>query len=505
MNDYSQIIYESKTFRLKHPDYIAAVSFLLGHPKLDIANSQILAVGCGTGRGLIPLAYELTNATIMGIDPQKRPLELGENLIKNCSIDNLNLSNIAITELPSQYYDIVLVHGVYSWIATEEREKLCKNLKAKLKNNGILVVSHNVLPGWRVRETIRDYIKILPGYATTQDINEKLSIVRSFLSQCTKIINYESEQLLLLSNEIKRLNSEPDHYLYHELMNDLTDGETLNTFVQPFVKQGLKYIGDTLWTRMPIINETSSPFGDKLEDILSWYDLTHGQAFRESLFVSSDTFIACNQFKNRLKDCFFATYLEELEHEPGTTICIMKDLRDRIITLDTLYEKDLTDTLSARWPNFVSWHELINTTGLQDDKLTESLSTLVRRGIVIPSLLPPTIGCGMSSNNFQTFPWVAFQIAEGLKLTNGHYDTVEIGGFEEVLLQGMITGHSSLEELVSFLKHEIKNRGASETPDTDALKSVIMEGMETLNKAALIVQREKGGNALINLKKSKIY
>src|SRR5262245_11461238 len=55
-------------------------------------------------------------------------------------------------------FDIIALHGIYSWVAPSVRRAIVKFADAKLKTGGALYVSYNTAPGWMPRAPLQRLI-----------------------------------------------------------------------------------------------------------------------------------------------------------------------------------------------------------------------------------------------------------------------------------------------------------------------------------------------------------
>lgn len=66
------------------------------------------------------------------------------------------------TDFPPEF-DIIALHGIYSWVSEENRDHIVNFIRTKLKPGGLVYVSYNALPGWAVlmplRRLIGDYAR----------------------------------------------------------------------------------------------------------------------------------------------------------------------------------------------------------------------------------------------------------------------------------------------------------------------------------------------------------
>ena len=55
-------------------------------------------------------------------------------------------------------FDYIICHGVYSWVPDVVKDAILKTIKRFLSPNGVAYVSYNVYPGWKIKDTIRDFL-----------------------------------------------------------------------------------------------------------------------------------------------------------------------------------------------------------------------------------------------------------------------------------------------------------------------------------------------------------
>tara|TARA_Y100001980_G_C14531380_1_gene307389 strand:+ start:63 stop:866 length:804 start_codon:yes stop_codon:yes gene_type:complete len=116
---------------------------------------KILDYGCGSGRFTGALAKISYKANVLGVDPEKKLIDLAKpkKNVKYIVLKNLN-------QIKSKF-DIIFISNVLGGIEIKNLYKLNKSLISKLKKNGILFLSEHisnkknieseVLKGWAFR------------------------------------------------------------------------------------------------------------------------------------------------------------------------------------------------------------------------------------------------------------------------------------------------------------------------------------------------------------------
>ncbi len=113
---------------------------------------SIAEVGCGTGFTAAVLAAGNPNAEVMGLDYNPAHIAEARSLARAAGLKNLRyqeadlaeLSDAELDRLPE--FDLITVHGVWSWVADPVRDGVLRLLRRRLKPGGVALVSYNALP-----------------------------------------------------------------------------------------------------------------------------------------------------------------------------------------------------------------------------------------------------------------------------------------------------------------------------------------------------------------------
>jgi SAM-dependent methyltransferase len=214
---YDEMPYVSQPRRRNHPARIAMIAQLLGLTPPRPMRARVLEIGCGSGGSIIPLAAEYPDARFVGIDVSQAHITSGLARIDRLGLANIELIRGDLVEFsPGQKkFDYVLCHGVYSWTPIEVRALIQSLIAASLAPEGIAYVSYNVLPGWRLKQALRDVLRTsvlhLPDLASkVAGARAVLALLRGWKGE--KDV-YGSNLRLLAAG----LDTMPDFYLAHEI------------------------------------------------------------------------------------------------------------------------------------------------------------------------------------------------------------------------------------------------------------------------------------------------
>lgn len=118
-------------------------------------------------------------------------------------------------------FDIIALHGIWSWISNENRRALIDIIRRKLRVGGIVHLSYNCLPGWAPALPLRHLITLHAATAGSAEaglvarINDALGFAR-------KVVDSGSAYFRVNSAAVERLNQisgQDRNYLAHEYFN----------------------------------------------------------------------------------------------------------------------------------------------------------------------------------------------------------------------------------------------------------------------------------------------
>jgi SAM-dependent methyltransferase len=114
---------------------------------------QIAEVGCGTGYTAQLLAAGNPHWQVTGLDYNPAHIAEARSCAAEAGLDNVHFLEADIAEmdvaamdsLPE--FDLITVHGMWSWVADPVREGLLRLIRRRLKPGGLAMISYNALPG----------------------------------------------------------------------------------------------------------------------------------------------------------------------------------------------------------------------------------------------------------------------------------------------------------------------------------------------------------------------
>jgi methyltransferase-like protein/SAM-dependent methyltransferase len=371
---YDELPYVSQPRRRNHPARIAMIAQLLGLTPPPPMTARVLEIGCGSGGSIIALAAEYPDARFVGIDVSQAHITSGLARIDRLGLANIELIRGDLVDFsPGQEkFDYVLCHGVYSWTPIEVRPIIQSLIAASLAPEGIAYVSYNVLPGWRLKQALRDVLRTsvlhLPDLASrVVGARAVLALLRGWKGEK----DVYGSNLRLLAG---RLDTMPDYYLAHEYLEEHNEPQTFTEFIKEAEQAGLSYLGDLdLWMTLPesfdpevrrLLNETC---GGSLMPTEQMIDVLLGREFRRSLLVHEAVAprVSRELDSSRIEGLNFLGRLVLDEASPSPNVWTFLGREDRKLSVSAPWARVTLEAISRAYPATVTLDDLVKVSNVE--------------------------------------------------------------------------------------------------------------------------------------------
>ncbi|MCB2076791.1 MAG: class I SAM-dependent methyltransferase [Novosphingobium sp.] len=292
---YDSLPYDSAPIQRTHPGEIGAVAHLCGLEFAPVATARVLELGCAEGGNIIPLAMFYPDARFVGIDLGGRQIAYGKQRAAAAGLDNIELIHGSITDLGPEIgqFDYIICHGVYSWVPDAVRDRIMQICGNHLSPRGVAYISYNVLPGWRLYQTLRDALRVL----VPQEMNEvdRAKMAREAIAMMAEVTGEPGAYGQILRATPDRLAPHGDQYLFHEYLEELNEPCTFTDFMASAASHGLSYLNESeIFSVIP--QNYSDEFAERMKAMRfrdqvafgQMMDILTGRTFRMTLLVSSD-------------------------------------------------------------------------------------------------------------------------------------------------------------------------------------------------------------------------
>jgi predicted O-methyltransferase YrrM len=181
-------------------------------------------LGCGRGYGTSLLAAANPDIDFVGIDFNPSHIAEARALAKQADLPNVKFLEASFAEVAKSsgssapQYDVMAMHGVYSWIEPQVREDLHQLIRNALAPGGLLFVSYNVLPGWApmvpVQRLLMEVASRSAGDSIAQ-IRRGLQVLKTLTEKPNAFIG----QNQAIKARIALMEKQDIRYLAHEFLN----------------------------------------------------------------------------------------------------------------------------------------------------------------------------------------------------------------------------------------------------------------------------------------------
>lgn len=249
-NPYDELRYYSKPFSYTSIARLEGNATLWGLTPPALKGAKVLELGSSFGGNLISQAVYYPDTEFVGIDLSDSQITQGNEIIKSMGLTNVRLETKNILDITPDFgmFDYIIVHGIYSWVPNNVKDKILEVCRENLTPNGIAYISYNTYPGWKSREVARDIMLYANKYTQDLPLSEQTrrgkAVVQLF-SDAIKSIESEKNNNKTRINNFDSIQTKGDHYVAHEYLEYHNHPLYLNQFVDSLDQHQLAYIGDT--------------------------------------------------------------------------------------------------------------------------------------------------------------------------------------------------------------------------------------------------------------------
>jgi SAM-dependent methyltransferase len=463
MTAYELFAYSNNAYSYTHARRMASRALLMGLQPPSPASCRILEVGCGAGGNLVPMAYDLPGAELVGIDLAAQPIAEAQAFARIAGVGNVRFAQGDINDPPPDLgeFDYIIAHGVYSWVPEAVREGLMRLCGAHLTANGVAYISYNVLPGCYYRLLLRDLM--LAAAPEESDLETLVKECRGFLEEFRLALPRRDAQDEAVHAEIARVLDRPDAQIIHDDLSPDFQPFYFRDFESHAARHGLRFlcesgVGSDSAAGLPLaarqlVEKRSG--GDAMGQE-QWNDLVRLRRFRMSLLVRGGQTVQRELGRIPEGSLWVMSHAREASPDAGTpagTRCFAISDRDRIQTNNPAI-LSIFERLVASFPEAI----------LVDD---------LKRDSVLPPEHVDGFLLQLHSHRFADFspiPWRAVRDAGSrpeasrvarvmagqgaMKVTNLFHGPVELGNEAARRLLELLDGqrdHASLAELMEPL------------------------------------------------------
>jgi len=180
-------------------------------------------LGCGQGFSANLIAAANPGIEIHAVDFNPAQIAGARRLAEEVGLGNVHFHEHAFADFAAEQslppvFDVIALHGIYSWISAENRRHIVDFIRRRLKPGGLVYVSYNSQPGWAPAMPLR---RLLVDQAATRTgpIAPRIDEALAFADTMLKANAAYFTQNPTLAGRFDKLRGMSRAYLAHEYFN----------------------------------------------------------------------------------------------------------------------------------------------------------------------------------------------------------------------------------------------------------------------------------------------
>jgi SAM-dependent methyltransferase/methyltransferase-like protein len=309
-----------------HPGRLLALATVLGLTPPPVEQARVLELGCGAGGNLLPMAWGLPEATFVGVDLGERHIAAARSTAEALGLANVELLRTDLRELENLgTFDVVIAHGIYSWVPVDVRDRIMAITSEVLAPQGVAMVSFNTLPGWHFKMMVRDLLRFRTRRVT--DPAERVVLAREIAAVAAASAERSDDRprMSLLSayaaEQVANLPRDEiaDAVLLHDELGEINDPVYVEQFIQHANARGLQYLveadlRDSMLHDLPAEAQAAvQVLGTTTVEYEQYADFFRNRSFRRAVLCRADASLDRTLRAERIVDLAVTTTAVEVE------------------------------------------------------------------------------------------------------------------------------------------------------------------------------------------------
>jgi SAM-dependent methyltransferase len=273
-------------------------------------------LGCGRGYGTVLLAAANPNSTFTGVDFNPAHIAEARNLAKRAGLTNVAFFEMSFAEAAASRkpelsdFDIVALHGVYTWVLPDVRQHILDFVRDKLVSGGLLYVSYNCMPGWAASGPMQRLLKEVGERSSRQSIaaiDEGVALLAKLTKHASAFVAHNPGA----KARIERMEKQDKSYLAHEFLNAGWSPIYVTDAMKDFASAKATYIGSASLAEnrielsvprdlIPLVRDAPDA---GMRELLK--DYAANKQFRRDIYVKGVQQLTPREQRRRISETYF--------------------------------------------------------------------------------------------------------------------------------------------------------------------------------------------------------
>jgi SAM-dependent methyltransferase len=273
-------------------------------------------LGCGQGFTANLIAAANPQADVFAADFNPTHIAGARGLANAAGLKNVRFREAGFDELLQDTsvpdFDVMCLHGVYSWISRENRQVIVALIRRRLKSGGLFYISYDAMPGWAGIAPLRRLL--VQQYASSGHASSDIGLSRAlaFADQLKELGAQFYRVYPHVSVQMDRLRKLPRSYLAHELLTRDWEAFSFGDVAGELADAKLTYVGSAHLTdhvdRVNFTEEQQRFLAEIADPLLAetTRDMIINRQFRRDIFVKGAIPLDAAAARERWLDTRFA-------------------------------------------------------------------------------------------------------------------------------------------------------------------------------------------------------
>ncbi|MGI8526482.1 MAG: class I SAM-dependent methyltransferase [Pseudolabrys sp.] len=205
-------------------------------------------LGCGRGYGTALLAAANPDVEFVGVDFNPSHIAEARSLASRAGLTNVTFMEMGFGDAARSSdprlsnFDVVVLHGVYTWVAASVRKEIDQFIRDKLLAGGVVYNSYNAMPGWANAVPIQHLLMEVANRSSRDSmaaIKEGLELLGTLSEKNSAFVGQSPG----IKARIERMRKQDPAYLVHEFLNAGWQALFVTEVIANFSEAKLTYVG----------------------------------------------------------------------------------------------------------------------------------------------------------------------------------------------------------------------------------------------------------------------
>lgn len=234
-------------YKEMQPSWLNYIANTLGCSGPDLTSPyRYLELGCATGINLLVTAACNPKGQFIGVDFNAEHIATADAIARRAGIKNIEFILASFDDFAEKYtqkFDVIVTHGVWSWLAPKAQMGIMQIVHKLLKPQGFLYLQYMCYPAAARLITLQKILHEVSvhnqGKNSVESIKEGLALLRHLANNGAGLFVDNPE----LEKELTALEKENPAYMAHDFLTDYWRPQHSVDVHRLFGQAGVSYIG----------------------------------------------------------------------------------------------------------------------------------------------------------------------------------------------------------------------------------------------------------------------